>query len=129
MNNFDHKIRPLTRKMIYFSVLPSNHFRTHKHPRERERERARRESRKSELDRASTPDASVRSRRRDRPVEIVPHEACRHLTGLIAHDPPMTDLSLDRSPSPFPAICDHSLFLLPLSILIFEPGLIVAAAL
>ena len=95
-------------------------------PTERERERARRES---ELDCAPTLDAPLRLRCRDRPVEIVPHEAYRRLTSLVAHDSPMTDLSLSRSPSPFPSICNHSLFLLPLSILIFELGLIVAVAL
>ena len=114
MNNFDRKIRPSTRKMIYVSVLPSNHFQTHKHPkgeRERERERARRESRESELDRNPTLDASARSRCRDRPIKIAQHEACRHLTGLVAHDLPMTNHSLSRSLS------------------LFEPSLIVATAL
>ena len=43
MNNFDFKIRPLTRKMIYISVLPSNHFRITDTQREKEREREREE--------------------------------------------------------------------------------------
>ena len=118
--NFDCKISPLTWKIIYTSVSHSNDFRTHRHPK-RERERARRESRESELEEqtshrttAPTLDTPVRSRRRDCPTKIVQHEACRRLTGLVAHDPPMTNLSLSRSPSPFPSICDHSLFLLPL---------------
>ena len=34
---------------------------------------------------------------------------------IVAHDPPMTDLSLSRSTYPFPPIFDHSLFL-PLSV-------------
>ena len=68
MNNFDHKIKPLIRKMIYVSVLPSNHFRTHRHPK-RERER---ESKESEIDRAPTPDVPAKSRLRDRTVKIAP---------------------------------------------------------
>ena len=43
-------------------------------------------------------------------------KAYHHWTDLVAHDPPMTDLSLSRSTSPFPSICDHSLFLLLLSV-------------
>ena len=46
----------------------------------------------------------------------VPPKAYSCWTSLVAHDPPMTDLSLSRSTSPFPLICDHSLFLLPLSV-------------
>ena len=116
----------MIQKIIYVSVLPLNDFWIHRHPhRERERER----ERESELDRAPTLDPPSRLRRRDRPIEIAPHEAYRRLTSLVAHDSPMTDLSLSRSPSPFPSICNHSLFLLPLSILIFELGLIVAATL
>ena len=74
MNNFDRKIRPLTRKMIYISVLPSNHFQTHRHPK-RERES---KSKKREWARLR-PNARrvgklvlARSRRRDRPAEIAP---------------------------------------------------------
>ena len=92
--------------------------------RERERERARRESDLKEWTShrttAPTLDVLARSRRPDHAAEIMPHEACRRLTGLVAHDPPMTNLSLSRSPSPFPfpfpSICNHSLFLLPLSL-------------
>ena len=47
---------------------------------------------------------------------LTPPKAYRRWIDLVAHDPPMTDLSLSRSTSPFPSICDHSLFLLPLSV-------------
>ena len=81
MNNFDSKIRPLTRKMIYVSVLLSNHFWTHRHPkrereRERERESVRRESRESELDCAPTPDVLARARLRDHVVKIALVRSC-----------------------------------------------------
>ena len=66
-------------------------------------------------------DRTVRSSRRPLDWTLfvsisAPLEACRRWTGLVAHDPPMTDLSLSQSSSPFPSICDHSLFLLPLSV-------------
>ena len=79
MNNFDSKIRPLTRKMIYVSVLLSNHFWTHRHPkreRERERESVRRESRESELDCAPTPDVLARACLRDHVVKIALVRSC-----------------------------------------------------
>ena len=79
MNNFDCKIRPLTWKMIFVSVLPSNHFRTHRHPereRERERERARLHP---------NLDVQARSRRRDHAVLLwvrssPPRSSCQDRT-------------------------------------------------
>ena len=66
-------------------------------------------------------DRTVRSSHRplDRTLFIsilTPPEACHRWTGLIAYNPPMINLSLSRSTSLFPSICDHSLFLLPLSV-------------
>ena len=66
-------------------------------------------------------DRTVRSSRRplDRTFFVsilAPLEACYYWTDLVAHDPPTTDLSLSQSTSPFPSICDYSLFLLPLSV-------------
>ena len=48
-------------------------------------------------------------------ISVQPEAYCRWI-GLVAYDPPMTDLSLSRSTFPFPSICNHSLFLLPLSV-------------
>ena len=87
---FDHKIRPLTRKMNAAFVLPSNHFQAHR--------RAKRE-RESELDRAPTPDTSVRLHRLNRPTEIVPQHWCRHLD--LHHPRPISFSTQSLSASSF----------------------------
>ena len=136
----------LTWKIFYTSIFTISDFRTQtQRERERERERERdelavpssldhcpkprravelalaRSSCKIALGRSSRRDRTVRSSRR--PLDqtlfvsiLASPEACPRWTGLVTHDPPMTDLSLSRSTSPFPSICDHSLFLLPLSV-------------
>ena len=48
--------------------------------------------------------------RLDHAVEIVPQHCWDCVVEIIAHDPPMTDLSLSRSICPFPSIFDNPFF-------------------
>ena len=96
-------------------VLPSNHFWAHK-------QRERREGRESELDRAPTPDAPARSRRRDHPTkdrtttEIAPPSR----SSPPKTDPPKTDLVLDSK------LIDTVILVL---VLVLDPKLIDAVVL
>ena len=95
----DCKISLIRCKTISAFILPSNYFQTWKIE-EIEKE-------KEEI----APPPNSRSHHRPQP-QIAPVLSYPNTDEIAPPDPPMPDLSLSQSTSPFPSIVDHSLFLL-----------------
>ena len=99
------KFGPHNWKMNYTRVLPLNHFQTQT-PEERERK-----SKKKEQSEWAKSTHNPRSHQSRRTPALARSHCLKHRRDC-SHDPPMPDLSLSRSTSPFPLIVDHSPFLL-----------------